>query len=246
MTSLLLLAGSSAAADTTVLETTQSTLAKWVETRQLISRTRADWQADKETLQQTVAMFDGELTSLADQSGSVATNSTEVARQRSETETAKAELEAGLELTAQALAPLEARLGKIASVLPPPLLKTVQSPLDRLPQDSSKTWVTPLTRLQTVITLMSEVEKFNSMVTLSPEMRQDPAGGEIKVQVLYLGLAQAWFVDESGDFAGTGVPGATGWAWTPHKDLGSRIKSVIAMYEEKQPAQFVALPVEIK
>lgn len=246
LTGFLLVAGSSAVADTTVLATAQSTLAKWVETRQLISRTRADWQADKEMLQQTVAMFEAGLALLAEQSNAVTTNSVEVARQRSETGSAKAELEAGLEVTARALAPLEARLRKVASALPPPLLKTVQSLVERLPEDSAQTEVTPLKRLQTVITLLNEVEKFNAMVTLSPELRRDPAGGEIKVQVLYLGLAQAWFVDESGRFAGTGVPGTDGWAWTSQEDLGARIKRVIAMYEEKQPAEFVALPVEIK
>lgn len=246
MVPLILLPGVARAADPTVLEATRSTLAKWVETRQLISRTRADWQADKQVLEQTVGMFEGELASLTAQSGAVATNSVEVARQRAETETAKAELEAGLALTSRTLAPLEARLRRLTPVLPPPLLKTVQSLVDRLPEELNADAVPPLKRLQTVITLMNEVEKFNSMVTLSPELRQDPAGGEIKVQVLYLGLAQAWFVDESGDFAGTGVPQAAGWVWTPRKDLGPRIKGVIAMYEEKQPAEFVALPVEIQ
>lgn len=246
LASLLLLAAATAAGDTSVLETTQNTLGKWVETRQLISRTRADWKADQEMLQRTVAMFAGELESLAEQSRTVGTNSLEVARQRAEAEVQKAGLEAGLDVLARGLAPLEARLRQIASVLPPPLLKTVQTLVDRLPEEAAAAGVPPLKRLQTAITLMNEIEKFNAMVTLSPEMRQDPSGGEIKVQVLYLGLAQAWFVDEAGGFAGSGVPGTSGWDWTVREDAGARIKRVIAMYEEKQPTEFVALPVEIK
>jgi hypothetical protein len=244
--SLLVAAGSCRAPAATVLQDTQSTLSKWVETRQLISRTRADWQADRAMLEQTVAMFQGELASLAEQSETVGTNSLEVARQRAEADSSKAELEAGLGVLATQLAPLETRLRRIEPALPPPLVKTVKSLFDRLPEDPTATDIPSLPRLQTVITLLNEIEKFNSMVTLNPEMRQDPAGGEIKVQVIYLGLAQAWFVDESGDFAGSGVPGADGWVWTPQGDAGSRIKSVIAMYEEKQPAEFVALPVAIQ
>lgn len=229
-----------------MLQNTQTTLAQWVETRQLISRTRVDWKADEEMLQRTVAMFEGELASLAEQARSVGTNSVEVARQRTQAEAQKADLEAGLAVLAQVLGPLEQRLRQFAAVLPPPLLKTVQSLVDRLPAEVAATEAPPLKRLQTVITLLNEIEKFNAMVTLSPEMRPDPTGGEIKVQVLYLGLGQAWFVDEAGAFAGSGVPGPNGWEWTPQPDLGPRIKRVMAMYEEKQPAEFVALPVEIK
>ena len=43
---MLLLGGSAYAG--TPLEATRSSLEKWLETRQLISKTRSDWQSDKE------------------------------------------------------------------------------------------------------------------------------------------------------------------------------------------------------
>ena len=46
------------------LSETRSTLEKWVETRQLVSKTRSDWQTDKETIEQTLQLFDRELKSV--------------------------------------------------------------------------------------------------------------------------------------------------------------------------------------
>ena len=40
------------------LSETRSTLERWVETKQLISKTRSDWQTDKETIEQTHAAHD--------------------------------------------------------------------------------------------------------------------------------------------------------------------------------------------
>ena len=49
---LFLLIGSVQAG--TSLTETRSTLEKWVETRQLVSKTHTDWQTDKETIEQTI------------------------------------------------------------------------------------------------------------------------------------------------------------------------------------------------
>src|SRR5690349_1790092 len=72
-------------AETPFVET-RSTLEKWVEARQLISKTRTDWQAAKETLQQNVQLFERELQAVQEQGSKLSTNNTQIEKERREAE----------------------------------------------------------------------------------------------------------------------------------------------------------------
>ena len=71
--------------------------------------------------------------------------------------------------------------------------------------------------MQNVVAMLNEADRFNSAITLTVELRKDAEGKERQVQTIYLGLGQAYFADEKGTIAGTGVPGANGWAWRPSR-----------------------------
>jgi hypothetical protein len=94
--------------------------------------------------------------------------------------------------------------------------------------------------------LINEVDKFNAAVTVVSQVQKNPAGAEVQVETVYLGLAQAFFVDKAGEYAGVGVPGPDGWQWTPKPELAGRIQKSIAMYKNAAPAAFVSLPVTIR
>ncbi|HBV32278.1 MAG TPA: hypothetical protein DEB49_07480, partial [Verrucomicrobiales bacterium] len=71
-------------------------------------------------------------------------------------------------------------------------------------------------------------------------------GKDRQVQTIYLGLGQAYFADEKGTIAGTGVPVANGWAWEAKPELTESIRKVIDIYENRKSAEFVPVPVTIK
>ena len=85
-----------------------------------------------------------------------------------------------------------------------------------------------------------------SAITLTVELRKDAEGKDRQVQTIYLGLGQAYFADEKGTIAGTGVPGANGWTWTANAALAEKIRKVIDIYENRRPAEFVPVPVSVK
>ena len=66
------------------------------------------------------------------------------------------------------------------------------------------------------------------------------------MQTIYLGLGQAYCADEKGTIAGTGVPGANGWAWEAKPELTESIRKVIDIFEIRMSAEFVPVPVTIK
>src|SRR5437868_174239 len=70
----------------TTLNGARSTLDKWVETRQIISKTKSEWQSDKDLLEQSIQLFERELKSVEEQISKVGTNSTQVEKERAQTE----------------------------------------------------------------------------------------------------------------------------------------------------------------
>lgn len=232
------------AGDPGVSTPTASVLEQWVQTRQWISKVRAEWQAEKEMLQQTRAMLEAELRALETAMSQVSTQSAVTAHERARVQEQLEQWDRALSVVKERLPAWESHLRKLGPAFPEPLRRTVQPLLDRLeggPDGARSAW----SRLQTVVTLLNEVEKFHSTVTLHPELRPGPEGKPLRVTVLYLGLAQAWYVDETGRVAGRGVPTLAGWNWTEEPGLAEAVRSAVQVQEGKQPAHFVSLRVEI-
>lgn len=242
----LLAGGWGVGAQENKLAETRSTLDKWVETRQLIARVRADWQADKETLEQSIKLFESERARSAEAAAQVETGSQQAEKERLEQERLNQQGKAAQEKMKSLVADLEKQTLATVKRLPPPVVEKLQPLLKLIPADPASTKAPLVNRIQYLLGVLNEADKFNQGVSVVSEVRKNPTGAEVQVKTLYLGLAQAWFVDKSGAFAGTGTPGAEGWEWTTQADLGPRINQAIAMYENTQPAAFVALPAQVK
>lgn len=224
---------------------TRTVLEQWVQTHQLLARTRVDWARDKDLLERTRALLQRELQGLEEQATRLETNQRTMAGERAAAEAQDTLFRAALDGVRGPLAQVEMRIRALEPVFPPALRTTVQPLLNRLPATPHPTNVTVAARLQAVLTLLSEIDKFNGTLTLAEETRPGPQGKAVAVDVLYAGLAQAWFVDKTATFAGVGVPGATGWNWTPRPELASAVARAIRVYRNELPAAFVALPVEL-
>lgn len=234
------------AAEADKLSETRSTLEKWVETRQLISRTRSDWQTDKETLEQTIKLFERELKGVEEQFSKLSTNSTQVEKERLETEALLKASNDGLAPAQQFAGDFEAELTKLVPRLPAPLQDILKPLLARLPVEPSKTKMKPTERVQVIVGILNELDKFNTAVTIFSEKRKNASGAEMAVETVYVGLGAAYFVNDAGDFAGMGVPGANGWEWTVKPEIGASVREVIRIYRNERPARFVPLPAAIR
>lgn len=228
------------------LDDVRNPLEQWVAARKAIAKTRADWARDRETLLQATAMYERELTTLTEQISRVGTNSALLAEQHSKVVEEKARYQAGIEVARARIGAIETRMKQLARVFPPILRDTVQPLLNRLPADALTTNVAFVQRVQNLVTLLNEVEKFNATVTVTEETRADPDNRPVAVTVVYCGLGQGWFVDKTGSFAGFGTPGRGGWKWTVNNDIGPSIVAAIRMYRNELPAAFVKLPVQIQ
>jgi hypothetical protein len=223
----------------------RTVLEKWVETRQLISSTRADWQSAQQALGLNAQLFQQELRRVREQTEKLSTNNTQVAKEQDEASRAKRDLEDALKKVRDLATDFESRVRNLLPGLPAPLQQTVQPLAARIPTDEN-TRLSAAERIQTIVGILNEVDKFNSAVTVTNERRGDARGDEVNVDTIYLGLAVAYFVEPSEKLAGFGAPTADGWKWTIDSKIAPQVKEMIAMYRNQKPAGFVSLPIQIQ
>lgn len=239
------LAGGSVRAESIVNEA-RSTLEKWVETRQLISKTRADWQSDKETLEQTAALYERELKAIEEQMSKVSTNNTQVAKEMQEAAVLQKTSGEALDEARHFATDMESHVKKFVPQLPVPMQEILKPTLAKLPADSTNTKMLAAERVQVLVGVLNELDKFNNAVNLFNEKRKNPSGDEVAVQTVYIGLGAAYYVNEAGDFSGSGAPGASGWEWSINNDIAAQVQEVVKIYRNERTARFVTLPAAVK
>jgi hypothetical protein len=233
-------------ADAERLGSARETLAKWVETQQIISKEKKDWQVGKEMLEQRISLLKGEVAALGDKSAETRENITEADRNRMELISENNALKAGTSTLQRVIGPMETKVRSLLKSLPDPVRERVAPLAHRIPENSASTDLSLSERYQNVIGILNEVNKFNRDVTVTSEVRTLPGGTTAEVKALYLGLGQAYYVTASGDGAGFGRPTPDGWEWTPANELAPKIARVIAILQNQDVPAYVPLPVEIR
>lgn len=227
-----------------IVSESQERLKKWVETRQLISEESASWTEEKDVLQQSIDLFKSESAKLQKEIDETQGEESRYSEEFAEQEKLNESLKKALSDLGEQVAAIERRILGFKATLPSPLQEKLNPFLNRIPEDPSQTKLSVPERVQTVVGILSEIDKFQSAITVVGELRKNDAGSEIQVQTLYLGLAQAWFVNAKGDFAGFGKPGSEGWIWKTDPSMAEKITRLIGMYENTVPAEFIAAPFE--
>ena len=243
---VLALAVMTGAAMAEPLTDAKSAIEKWVETRQLISKTRSDWQADKDTIEETIALYERELKTIEDQMSKVSTNNTQVTKEMAEAEALKKSSNEARDRAAQFATEFEVKLKKLLPQLPAPLQDIVKKDMARIPAAAANTKMLAAERVQVCVAVLNELDKFNNAVNVFNEKRKNDKGEEVAVQTLYVGLGAAYFVNDTADFAGTGAPGANGWEWSAKPELASKVQEAVKIYRNERTARFLTLPVAVK
>ena len=230
-----------------LIESTRETLAKWVETKQLISKEKSEWVAGKEILAERVRLAEAETAAVKDKLREIELAVAEAQKKRDELSAENEKLKATGEKTKARIIGLEKKLRPLLAMFPDPLKEKLKPILSRFPEDSDKSTASLAERLQNVLGLIDQANAFNSTITSVKELRTFPDGTRAEVTTVYLGLAQAYYTNSEGSLAGVGHPGSDGWTWTPENGQGKQILMAIHMLEGKEKgATFIDLPVKIQ
>jgi septal ring factor EnvC (AmiA/AmiB activator) len=224
---------------------TRDVLDQWVETRQLISEEKADWKVEKSILSDTVQLLSSELERLEKALADLEASATAADEDRTRLAAEKETLTAASAVVLNNIGALETQLKAILQTLPEPLINKIKPLIRRLPDDPAETKLSLGERVQNIVGILSQADKFNTTLTETSESREMPSGKVVEVRTLYWGLAIAYYVDASGEYAGIGYPGAGGWDWPQIEGAGPEIKKLIDIYEGSGEIQFVEVPARI-
>lgn len=229
----------------TNLNDTRDVLDKWVETRQIISEERANWRLEKSILGDTVMLLKSELERLNASMEELESSATAADEERATLTEEKEALNAASEVIIEKLAGLETALKRIITTLPEPLVTKLKPLIRRIPEDPGDTKLSLGERVQNLVGILSQTDKFNSTITMTSESREIEGGKIVEVRTLYWGLAMAYYVDQSGTYGGIGYPSAEGWEWPRAEGAGPDIKRLLDVYEGSEEIQFVTVPAKI-
>ncbi len=226
------------------LQNTRNVLDQWVETNQLISKEQSDWKLEQSILTDTQTLLSNELERLNQAIKELEETATTATEDRAKLTAEKDELEAGSAVVLNQIGALETQMKAIVKTLPLPLLEKLKPLIRRLPDNPEDTKLSMGERVQNIVGILSQTDKFNTTLTITSESREISEGKIVQVTTIYWGLAMAYYVDDSGNYAGIGVPSAEGWDWPEVAGAGPQIKQLINIYEGLEPA-FVPVPARI-
>lgn len=229
------------------LEKTRTALEEWVELRKLISEEENVWRAEKETIQSSIELIKSETERIDKEIKDAEESATAAVKRRQELNDENQALKDAASTVVGAIPKLEERIVALAESFPEDLRSKIAPLFQRIPKKGVGTRAGAGERLQNIVGILGEVEKFNRTITKTSELQKLPNGDNAQVDTIYLGLSVAFFVDGKNTYAGILRPAKGAWVVEPRNDLAGAIRKVVEMYTGNQPeAEFIALPVEIK
>jgi hypothetical protein len=234
-----------ASGDASPIDASRQTLARWVETQQLIAKEKRDWQEGKQILAGRIDLVKAEIAALESTMKEQRESGSETVSKQNDLAKESGSLETAEKALREWATGLEGSLHTLEPRLPDPL-RTKLAPLyGRMPKDATATTVSLAERFQNIVGILNEINKFNGEVGMVNEVRTLASGKPAEVRTIYAGLAQAWYLSAGGE-AGVGRPGPEGWVWTPDNTLAPSIGQAVEILQSKSKPAFVPLPVKIQ
>ncbi len=239
---LLCIFGISSSLSADEYERLEAATKRWLELEQRIADDKNEWKSQKGILNQSILVLEAsieELTRSADNlNQAMEIRQAEFDRNREVFESQ----EISRDFYADRLLALEERFERIRGLAPEALkeeLDTARKKLDVADPAALGE------RAQILIAAFTRVEEFNRTVTLTDVTRRLDDGREVKVSVIYWGLARAYAVDPQGAFAWELTPGSDGWIWNERPDFVTEILELVQIKQQTRPPSIQLVPGEV-
>jgi hypothetical protein len=246
---LLVLAGIASSVGFTAigspLEETTSTLEEWVQTERLISEEKSSWEAEKASMENLLSVYRQEIETLGKliEDAEADTSAAEVRRaDLLEQDQSVKVIESK---AVDALIEAETQVKRLESLLPPPLREELQPLFNNIPEDPKASKLAIGQRIQPVVAILTQVQKFNQVVTVVEDFREFEAGRTVQTETVFFGLGAAYYVDQANENAGVGIPTADGWEWKQDNSLIAAVRGFVDIYRGKQQARYIEVPVGV-
>ena len=216
----------------------RETISKIVDTQTLESKERTDWESRKAEFAAILELHRKEIALLGEELEKAGQSAP---GHGASADAMKAEIESIKQtrrLAKEAVARNVPRALALTTRFPDPLKKDCETEIASLIE-----WVAadePREALQSILSILAKAQQFDRRLTRATEIRD---GRE--VDVLYLGLARAFYADKK-QSAGIGEPGSDGWKWSSKPEIRTELLAAFDTLDKKRPPAMVRLPLEIQ
>ncbi len=230
------------------MENARQALEKTLETQRLISKEANDWRVGKEMMQERIDLIQRESETLKERI-------TQTKKDQAEAEAKRAELQARNDLLKNStkclqhdIKAIEFRVLALMRRTPEPVRQRVAPLTQRIPSNPKETKLSLSERYQNVIGVMNELNKAAREISVGSEVRTLKDGRKTEVTVFYIGLSQAYYVNEKSGLAGIGKLGENGgeWIWEEQNDLVEPVATLLGIYRGEKPAAYVPLRMTVQ
>lgn len=228
------------------LAASQTAFDRWVDLQQSIAEEKSDWAVENEYLNEEIRLLREEIAALTEKETGLKESTDTIEAELKKISDENESLAAASKLVEQNLPELESGIRALNTSFPVPLQSIVETLVDRLPKEGASNTPGVSERLQVIVGVLGQVDKFNGQMSVQVETQNNATGEKVQVQVLYLGLGQAWFVNKDDKYAGYGQPGEKGWVWTQDDSIAPTLRQAVKVYENSALAEVVHLPVSFK
>ncbi len=230
------------------MDTARTTLKAWIETEKKLAQENSKWAREEDTLKGIIEVMNSEISTLEKKIDKSRAEVSKADAKRGELLAKRENLKKASGIIQARIVELEQKIHALYPLLPNPLKTTIAPLYSRMPKSEKDAdgKQSLSARMQNVIGILSQVDKFNSSIILDAGLRQLDDGRQVEIKTLYLGIAYAYFIDSTGEYAGYGVPEAEGWNWVSDSSMSQVIASAVQVYEDPQKASYINLPVTIR
>ena len=233
-------------------EKLKDSVREWIETMREIQTAEDAWERDRILLEDQRSALESEIGDLTERVKEAKVGKEGADKESLDEISRRDALVAANDLLAVEVRKLEtAMIGRLPA-LPRPLAEEprVKELMEQVRQDvtlTGKEAEAGLTkRLNNVLNLLTEAEKWQQTVHLRDELHVSDGGQKFNMKVIYFGLGAAYAVNGAGDFALVGAPGAEGWIFETRNDLADDIRQMVDVLNGDVDARFVELPIDLK
>ena len=230
------------------LEETRKVFQELVSSRQEIADKRATWMVRKQSYLDAIELAELEISLLQERIKATEDQSTQAERDRIRLNGQIEELKEASAVVATTIRGLEQRVLVLVNALPADIKANLDRLVRRIPDRNtpdSRIKASLGERMQNIVGLLNQMEVFNNGIQVVTEVREIE-GQNVSVEVFYIGLAKAYYVNQDRGVAGYGaVSKESGWIWREDPSLVEPISRMIRVYKNEIPAEFVILPAEI-
>lgn len=214
-----------------------------IKTQRQIAQSKSQWRSEKAILEFDLSRMKDELKFFRDSIQSIQSSESATLDERDQLLKQKSALEEIEQAWRERLPVLEQRVAQLAERFPDPLKQKISPALKRI-QSSAPSTTGINSSLQALVAIIGEADQFHSSIQVHDQLIELNGNNEFQVKVIYIGLTQAFFVNDKGDLSGYGKPGSSGWTWEEQNKLGSRIQELIRIHKGELAPEWKSVPIE--